>query len=120
MQEMQATLEAMELTGESGAGLVKVTMNGNSELRRVTIDPKIIDPRGFLCDIDPRRPEVSLKDRHFGYPHRRGLAGCQLRDAVAQVRDRLLDIGERNAFQLQCAGSNRSRMMRSGLPPTIA
>lgn len=44
MQEMQAKLEAMELTGESGAGLVRVTMNGKSEMRGIVIDPKIIDP----------------------------------------------------------------------------
>jgi DNA-binding YbaB/EbfC family protein len=44
MQEMQARLESMELTGESGAGLVKVTMNGKSEMRRIEIDPNIIDP----------------------------------------------------------------------------
>ncbi len=44
MQEMQARLEAMELDGESGAGLVRVTMNGKGELRRIKIDPKLADP----------------------------------------------------------------------------
>lgn len=44
MAEMQTKLESMEITGESGAGLVKVTLNGKSDLRRVVIDPKIIDP----------------------------------------------------------------------------
>jgi DNA-binding YbaB/EbfC family protein len=44
IQEMQAKLEALELTGEAGAGLVKVTLNGKSELRKIKIDPKIIDP----------------------------------------------------------------------------
>ncbi len=44
MQELQTRLEAMELEGESGAGMVKVTMNGKSELRRVKIDPKLVDP----------------------------------------------------------------------------
>jgi DNA-binding YbaB/EbfC family protein len=44
MQDMQAKLEALELTGESGAGLVKVTMNGKSELRKIKLDPKIVDP----------------------------------------------------------------------------
>ena len=44
MQEMQTRLEAMEITGEAGAGLVKVILNGKSDLRKVTIDPKIIDP----------------------------------------------------------------------------
>lgn len=44
MQEMQSKLEALEITGESGAGLVQVTLNGKSELRRLKIDPKVIDP----------------------------------------------------------------------------
>ena len=44
MQDMQAKLESLELTGESGAGLVKVTMNGKSDMRRIKIDPKLVDP----------------------------------------------------------------------------
>jgi DNA-binding YbaB/EbfC family protein len=44
MQEMQTKLEAMEIIGEAGAGLVKVTMNGKSDMRRIKIDPKIVDP----------------------------------------------------------------------------
>lgn len=44
MQDMQAKLEAMEIEGESGAGLVTVTLSGKGELRRVKIDPKLIDP----------------------------------------------------------------------------
>ncbi|WP_428489943.1 YbaB/EbfC family nucleoid-associated protein [Rhodopila sp.] len=44
MQELQTKLEAMESTGEAGAGLVRVTLNGKNDLRKITIDPKIIDP----------------------------------------------------------------------------
>jgi len=44
MQELQTRLEGMELEGESGAGLVKLTLNGKNELRRVKIDPKLVDP----------------------------------------------------------------------------
>jgi DNA-binding YbaB/EbfC family protein len=44
MQELQTKLEAMEITGEAGAGLVRVTLNGKSDLRKIKIDPKIIDP----------------------------------------------------------------------------
>jgi DNA-binding YbaB/EbfC family protein len=44
MQEMQTKLEGMEITGEAGAGLVKVTMNGKSDMRKIKIDPKIVDP----------------------------------------------------------------------------
>lgn len=44
MQEMQAKLEAAELTGEAGAGLVRVTLNGKGDLRKVKLDPKVVDP----------------------------------------------------------------------------
>lgn len=44
MQEMQARLEAMEIEGASGAGLVSVVLSGKGELRRLKIDPKLIDP----------------------------------------------------------------------------
>ena len=44
MQEMQAKLEAVEMVGESGAGLVRVTLNGKGDLRGIKIDPKLIDP----------------------------------------------------------------------------
>ena len=44
MAEMQAKVEAMEVTGESGAGMVKLTLAGKGDMRRVQIDPKLIDP----------------------------------------------------------------------------
>jgi nucleoid-associated protein EbfC len=44
MQEMQAKLETMEMDGEAGAGLVRVTLNGKGDLRKIHIDPKLLDP----------------------------------------------------------------------------
>ena len=44
MQEMQAKLGEVEMTGQSGAGLVSVVLNGKGELRKVKIDPKAVDP----------------------------------------------------------------------------
>jgi DNA-binding YbaB/EbfC family protein len=44
MQEMQAKLEALELEGVAGAGMVRVTLNGKSELKKVKLDPKLLDP----------------------------------------------------------------------------
>ena len=44
MQEMQSRLEGMEIEGEAGAGLVAVTLNGKGDMRRIKIDPKLIDP----------------------------------------------------------------------------
>jgi len=44
MQEMQSKLEAIEVEGVSGAGLVSVTLNGKGEMRQLRIDPKVADP----------------------------------------------------------------------------
>lgn len=44
MEEMQARLQTIELVGEAGAGMVKVTLNGKGELRGIKIDPKLVDP----------------------------------------------------------------------------
>ena len=44
MQEMQAKLEAAEIEGSSGAGLVSLVLSGKGEMKRIKIDPKLIDP----------------------------------------------------------------------------
>jgi nucleoid-associated protein EbfC len=44
MEEMQAKLEALEITGEAGAGMVKVTLNGKNDLKKIRIDPSIMNP----------------------------------------------------------------------------
>ena len=44
MAEMQAKVEALEVEGQSGAGMVRVTLGGKGELRRVKLDPKLADP----------------------------------------------------------------------------
>ena len=44
MAEMQAKLEAMEIEGVAGAGMVRVTLSGKGELKRLKIDPKLADP----------------------------------------------------------------------------
>ena len=44
MEEMQARLQTREIDGESGAGMVRVTLNGKGDLRRIKLDPKIVDP----------------------------------------------------------------------------
>ena len=44
MEELQERLQHLERTGEAGAGMVRVTLNGKGELRGIKIDPKIIDP----------------------------------------------------------------------------
>ena len=44
MQDMQDQLAKLEIAGEAGAGLVRVTLNGKGEMRRLHIDPKVVDP----------------------------------------------------------------------------
>lgn len=42
MQKAQQQLAAAEVTGESGAGLVKVVMTGRHDVKRVTIDQSLL------------------------------------------------------------------------------
>jgi DNA-binding YbaB/EbfC family protein len=52
MQKAQAALASQTVTGESGAGLVKVTMNGRYEVKRVDMDPSLLqEERGFVEDL---------------------------------------------------------------------
>ncbi|MEH6527281.1 MAG: YbaB/EbfC family nucleoid-associated protein [Sneathiella sp.] len=44
MAEMQQSLESHEVVGESGAGMVKITLNGKGDMRRISVDPSLIDP----------------------------------------------------------------------------
>jgi DNA-binding YbaB/EbfC family protein len=52
MQKAQAEIAAMEVTGESGGGMVKVTINGRHEAKRVQIDPSVpLDDREIVEDL---------------------------------------------------------------------
>jgi DNA-binding YbaB/EbfC family protein len=52
MQKAQEKLAEMEVTGESGGGLVKVTMTGRHEVRRVVIDDSLLsDDKDMLEDL---------------------------------------------------------------------
>ena len=52
MQEAQAEIGQMQVQGESGAGLVKVTMNGRHEVSRVEIDPAVLgEEKSVLEDL---------------------------------------------------------------------
>lgn len=44
MADMQNRLGDVDVTGSSGNGMVVVTMNGKAEVRKVKIDPKLVDP----------------------------------------------------------------------------
>ena len=44
MQEMQSRLGDIEVTGQSGAGMVTVTVNGKSEMKKIKLDKGVVDP----------------------------------------------------------------------------
>lgn len=44
MAEMQAKMQDHEVTGMSGGGMVKLTLNGKGDLRGLKIDKSIVDP----------------------------------------------------------------------------
>jgi hypothetical protein len=45
MADAQAKLDETEVTGESGAGLVTVVMTAKGDMKRVSIDPGLMDPQ---------------------------------------------------------------------------
>lgn len=52
MQKAQAEIAGLEVTGESGGGMVKVVMTGRHEVKRVQIEPSVIgDDREMLEDL---------------------------------------------------------------------
>jgi DNA-binding YbaB/EbfC family protein len=44
MQKMQEELAAFEIEGQAGAGLVKVTLSGKGEMKRLNIDRSLMKP----------------------------------------------------------------------------
>lgn len=71
MQKVQQEMAGMEVTGESGAGLVKVTMNGRHEVRRVQLDPSLLaedkevleDLIAAACNDAVRRVAVQQQEK---------------------------------------------------------
>ena len=53
LTEMQNTLGGLEVIGQSGGGMVNVTLNGRGEAKMVKLDPKVVDPSdvGMLEDL---------------------------------------------------------------------
>lgn len=50
MKKAQEDLARQLVTGESGAGLVKVTMNGRHEVRQVSLDPSLLSEEKALVE----------------------------------------------------------------------
>ncbi|EWH09682.1 hypothetical protein DS2_11138 [Catenovulum agarivorans DS-2] len=52
MQRAQQEIANMEVVGEAGAGMVKITMLGNHNVKRVEIDPSLMeDDKEMLEDL---------------------------------------------------------------------
>jgi DNA-binding YbaB/EbfC family protein len=52
VQKAQAEIAALEVVGEAGGGMVKVTINGKHEARRVQIEPAVAgEDREMLEDL---------------------------------------------------------------------
>ncbi|ABE58812.1 MULTISPECIES: YbaB/EbfC family nucleoid-associated protein [Chromohalobacter] len=43
MQKIQEEIAETEVTGEAGAGMIKVTMNGRHDVSRVNVDPSVME-----------------------------------------------------------------------------
>ena len=51
MKKAQEQLGAVEVEGQSGGGLVKVTMTCHHDIKRVAIDASVMDDREMLEDL---------------------------------------------------------------------
>ena len=44
MAEVQAQLEAVEMIGAAGAGMIQLTLNGKGDLKKIKIDKSLLTP----------------------------------------------------------------------------
>ncbi|MEL7044266.1 MAG: YbaB/EbfC family nucleoid-associated protein [Pseudomonadota bacterium] len=50
LAKVQEEIASREVVGEAGAGLVKVTMNGRHDVRRVEIDPGVLSEEKVVLE----------------------------------------------------------------------
>jgi len=75
MKKAQDQLASIEVEGQSGAGLVKVTMTCKHDVRRVSIDPSLLaDDKDMLEDLVAaavndavRRVEATVAEKMSGF-----------------------------------------------------
>lgn len=82
MEKAQAEIAQMEVTGEAGGGLVKVTMTGKHELVKVELDDSLMDDKEMLEDLVAaavnsavRRVEDTTQERMGGLTQGMNLPG---------------------------------------------
>ena len=51
MKKAQEQLATLEVEGQSGGGMVKVVMTCRNDVKRVSIDPSVMDDREMLEDL---------------------------------------------------------------------
>ena len=51
MKKAQEQLAQMEVEGQAGAGMVKIVMTSAHDVRRVSIDPSVMDDKEMLEDL---------------------------------------------------------------------
>ncbi len=53
MREIQEKIAITEFEGNAAAGMVLVIINGKAEMRRLKIDPSLLDPKetDMICDL---------------------------------------------------------------------
>lgn len=74
MKKAQDALAQLEVEGQSGAGMVKVVVTCSHEVRRVNIDPSVMDDREMLEDLiaaafndAARRAEAMSQEKMAGF-----------------------------------------------------
>ena len=74
MKKMQDQLATVEVEGQSGAGMVKVVMTCRNDVRRISIDPSVMDDREMLEDLIAaavndavRKAEQTTQERMGGF-----------------------------------------------------
>ena len=74
MKKMQDSLGSIEVEGQSGAGMVKVTMTCKHDVRRIAIDPSVMDDKEMLEDLvaaavndTVRRVESTTQEKMSGF-----------------------------------------------------
>lgn len=74
LKKAQAELGALEVSGEAGGGMVKVTMSCKHEVRAISIDPELLgDDREMLEDLVAaavndalRKVERTVQEKYSG------------------------------------------------------
>lgn len=74
MKKAQEQLAQMEVEGQAGAGMVKVVMTCSHDVRRISIDPSVMDDKEMLEDLVAaaindavRRAEATSQEKMAGF-----------------------------------------------------